>query len=660
MTGTAGLLVGGRYRLVAPIGQGGMGRVWRGHDDVLDRDVAVKEILLPPGIPDVTRDQLIARTQREARATARLQHPGIVTVFDVTEHGGTPWIVMELVRGRSLAAELAEHGPWPWQRAAVLGADLAEALAHAHAAGVVHRDLKPDNVLVGEHRAVVTDFGIARILDDVMQLTSTHTVIGTPHYMAPEQLEGRQAEGAADMWALGATLFAVVEGRPPFDGPTLTAVITAVLTGTPPDAPHAGPLAAVLPTLLAKDPRQRPDAPTTAQRLRDVPPPREQRPPAVTIVNPRIHDAPTRSAAGTPPTAPPPVADAGSGQPVAPRRPSRRTLLIGGGAAALAGAAGGAFAWSRGGDGYEDKSLFRLTGYGSAVNTVAFSPDGRTLAGGGGMAKFEDPATGDTVVRLWNLTDRGLAATLPEQTEKMLRSVVFSPDGRTLAGVDYGRTVRLWDVRAGTVDPTRSPGSNRYDNTCSLAYSPSGAFLAGADGYGVRLWDTAGYADAGMMYGHDAYDNSLYTLAFSPDGRLLATGGAAEAVRIWNFASRTIAATLTGHDTTAVSEVAFSPDGRILATAAHAVTLWDVATRSPLGVLKHKYAESLAFSPNGRTLATAGNDNDIRLWDVARRTRVATLTGHTDRVKSIAFSPDGTTLASGGDDRTIRIWRAPA
>ncbi|MER7763723.1 bifunctional serine/threonine-protein kinase/ABC transporter substrate-binding protein [Streptomyces sp. NPDC097619] len=264
-------LIAGRYQLVERIGQGGMGRVWRGLDQQLfGREVAVKEIVFPPGLEEADRATLLRRFTGEARAAVTLSHPGIITVHDVVEHRGAPVIVMELVRGQSLAAVLRERGRLPVRRVAEIGAAMLDALAEAHRARIVHRDIKPDNVLLTRDRVVLTDFGIAHLADATTKLSHSGSIIGTPQYMAPEQLDGKRPTPANDLWALGATLYHAVEGRPPFEAEGLHALAVAVFTRPHRPPEHAGPLAPVLEALLVKDPAERADAATAADLLAAV------------------------------------------------------------------------------------------------------------------------------------------------------------------------------------------------------------------------------------------------------------------------------------------------------------------------------------------------------------------------------------------------------
>ncbi|HVB41490.1 MAG TPA: protein kinase [Streptosporangiaceae bacterium] len=266
-----GDVVAGRYRLLDQVGRGAMGIVWRGRDELLDRDVAVKQIALPPMASAAETQASYQRTLREARTAARLSHPGVVTVFDVVEHDGTPWIVMELVRARPLDQVIAEDGPLPPAQAAQLGISLLDALTAAHSAGVLHRDVKPSNVLISpDGKAVLTDFGIATIQGDPA-LTLSGMVVGTPGFSPPERVRGTPASPASDLWSLGATLYAAVEGRGPFDRAGGSAAIVASIATEPaPRAPSAGPLAPVIEALLRADPAQRPDSATAARMLADA------------------------------------------------------------------------------------------------------------------------------------------------------------------------------------------------------------------------------------------------------------------------------------------------------------------------------------------------------------------------------------------------------
>ncbi|WP_405830315.1 protein kinase domain-containing protein [Streptomyces sp. NBC_01176] len=252
-----GRLVAGRYRLLAKLGHGGMGTVWRAKDETVDREVAVKEPRLPGHLPERERANAFERMRREARAAARLDHPAVVNVHDVAVVDGQPWIVMELVRGRSLGAAL-EEGTLGAREAARIGLEVLGALEAAHAAGILHRDVKPDNVLLGPHgRVVLTDFGIAQIEGET-SLTDTGGFVGSPEYIAPERVLGQRPGPSCDLWSLGVVLYAATEGVSPFRRSNTPATLQSVLNSTPaPPASAKGPLAEAINGLLDKDPSRR-------------------------------------------------------------------------------------------------------------------------------------------------------------------------------------------------------------------------------------------------------------------------------------------------------------------------------------------------------------------------------------------------------------------
>ncbi|MGH3897391.1 MAG: serine/threonine-protein kinase [Pseudonocardiaceae bacterium] len=292
MTTPVPRLVAGRYRLGAVLGRGTMGTVWSAHDEVLGRAVAVKEVLLAPGIPDGEADALRERTLREARTIAALSHPNVVTLYDVAREDAAPFVVMELVASRSLA-ELLQDGPLPTRRVIAVGAAVAAALQAAHAAGITHRDVKPGNVLMAhDGRVKLTDFGIARNPAD-QTLTATGLMLGSPAYIAPEIASGGPVNPPADLWGLGATLFAAVEGRPPYDAGTAMATVASVVQDEVPKPSCSGPLAEVINGLMIKDPARRMPL-SQVRRLLGAPPERADHQPADSQLAPHALHAATR------------------------------------------------------------------------------------------------------------------------------------------------------------------------------------------------------------------------------------------------------------------------------------------------------------------------------------------------------------------------------
>ncbi|MFB6479298.1 protein kinase [Streptomyces virginiae] len=262
-----GRLLAGRYRLSAVLGKGGMGTVWRAQDETLGRTVAVKELRFSTGVDEDEKRRLITRTLREAKAIARIRSGGAVTVYDVVDEDGRPWIVMELIEGPSLAEFIRENGPLTPHRAAEVGLAVLDVLRAAHGQGILHRDVKPSNVLIaGNGRVVLTDFGIAQVEGDP-SVTSTGMLVGAPSYISPERARGHKPGPPADMWSLGGLLYACVEGVPPYDKGSALATLTAVMTEPVEPPKNAGPLTEVIYGLLAKDPTHRLDDARTRAML---------------------------------------------------------------------------------------------------------------------------------------------------------------------------------------------------------------------------------------------------------------------------------------------------------------------------------------------------------------------------------------------------------
>ncbi|MEH1015058.1 serine/threonine-protein kinase [Micromonospora sp. CPCC 206060] len=305
------LLIVGRYRLLDLVGSGGMGRVWLARDEMLHRDVAVKEVVPPEWLTEAERVELRQRTMREARTAARLNHPNVVRIYDVVHTGDNPCIVMEYIAGRSMQQILTTDGPFAPYPAARIGLALLDALRAAHAAGVLHRDVKPHNVLIGENgRVVLSDFGLATFDGGDGAMTRPGMVLGSPQYVAPERARDGTADARTDLWSLGATLYAAVEGKSPYARPTTMATLTALATEQPATSRRAGPLRPVLTGLLRRDPAKRLTAGQAEKLLR-----------AVVAAEPA---PPQREAVGAP------------GPPAAPRNPgarlrrARRWLAAGG------------------------------------------------------------------------------------------------------------------------------------------------------------------------------------------------------------------------------------------------------------------------------------------------------------------------------------------
>jgi WD40 repeat protein len=652
MTQQSTLLPG--YRDFVPIARSGSSEIYRAQQDGLERPVAVKVLLLDD-------HEAVARFQREIAITVQLgrQHPHIVTVIDTgITATGRPCIVMEYYDQGSIHDRLKAYGPLPWEEVRAIGIVLADALSFAHRHGVLHRDVKPQNILVLPTSYVVADFGIARPID-AARTTSVEWF--SLRHASPEALDGRPPSVADDIWSIGSTLFTLLDGRPPFSSDddaedTALAYMRRVRTEPPrpllrPDVPPG--LTAIIDRCLARPASHRyPDAATLHEALVAFPqaPPvletTQSTEPGFVAVSAAAYLAGTTGpTAGGPPRWVPPPAPVALAPPIPvraqPRR--RRPFLVPAVLAAL--------------------GVLACIGVVTAL-LATLEPFAARDQGSGALGVARTTATGTpgpSAESRPSPTAAPAALVFQGHADTVL-CVAFSPDGTTVASGSADTTVRF----SNPVDAAARGGplTGHTSSVSGVAFSPDGKVLAsagsGGDERSVRLWNVAGRGSIGRLTGHL---DSVYDVAFSPDGTILATASADRTVRLWNPSTRKQVANLTGH-AGVVRAVAFSPDGRILASAGAdgTVRLWDVRRRTAMATLRAgDEVNAVAFSPDGRTLASGGRESSVRLWDVAGRRQRGGIdieSASTGWVRSLAFSPDGRLLAAGSVDSRIRIWNA--
>ncbi|MEV8229595.1 serine/threonine-protein kinase [Streptomyces sp. NPDC079167] len=436
----AGLVLAGRYRLGEVLGRGGMGKVWRAQDEVLHRTVAVKELTAGLYVAEADRAVLHARTQKEARAAARITHPGVVTVHDVLEYDDRPWIVMQYVDGPSLADATKESGEVDPREAARIGLHVLSALRAAHGAGVLHRDVKPANVLLArDGQVLLTDFGIAAIEGD-STITRTGELVGSIDYLAPERVRGGDPGPASDLWSLGATLYTAVEGSSPFRRTSPISTMQAVVTEEPPPPLRGGALAPVITALLRKDPADRPTAEEAERMLLDAMEGRRPRAAQAHVPTQRVSEDDLRDFLGPegstaqlspPPPVPPPPYTVPS---AAPRgRGRRRTVLLVIAVAALIGGAAGLVAMKADSGGAATGGTSDVSTPGpaptpsadDAADHAAGTGDGKEVGGEDGSARPEIPDGWKKV------TDpEGFSLVVPEGWERQLNAgqIDYTPD----------------------------------------------------------------------------------------------------------------------------------------------------------------------------------------------------------------------------------------
>jgi hypothetical protein len=611
------------FDVMRVIGRGGMGIVLEAFDSRLQRNVALK-ILFPELADDETARQ---RFCREARAAASITHENVVAVHQVEQasEGSLPYLVMQLVSGETLEQRLLREKRLPLREIVRVSLQIALGLSAAHAQGLTHRDIKPANILLEapHDRVKLTDFGLARIADDV-KLTRTGFVAGTPLYMAPEQALGEPGDARSDLFSLGAVMYEMCVGQPPFQGNSALAILKQIteakhrpLREINPEIPDW--LGQMVDELLAKKPADRYQSAADLAEVLEY---------AWARMRSSSHELPSVCK-----------------EEMKQRRARNRMVLgvVGAGLLAL-GLVGGMFL-SRGvipavTQRSSAEPVAVLPANAGSAWSVSFDPKSDTVA----------MAVEDGSVRLWNWPKKAI-----EETFDAHRGVVwatqFFDDGRRLATAGDDGLLKIWSRdKPEPLKTFEHPNAVR-----GLAISKDGRLFAGDRKGGLHVWSV----DSTEPLVTAQQPGAVYTVAISPDGKTLATAGSDKIVRLWNAETLKQRLPLEGH-AGPVYGLSFDPTGEQLASAGWdgTIRVWDVAG----GKLLHSWAGQsgdvwgITYSPDGKTLATGGTDGSVRIWNPDSGKLLSTFLGHKSSIHALAFNPDGSLLASGGRDGAVRIW----
>ena len=675
----------GKFEVLERLGQGGMGTVYRARDPILDRPVALKTIS-----PELAANpEFLGRFQREARAAARLTHPNIVTVYELGDLAGTPYIAMELLEGLDLV-EAMSPGRLPLDEKLRIMVEVCRGLDYAHKRGVIHRDVKPANVrLLANGNVKLVDFGIARLGEST--LTQTGILLGTPSYLAPEVVAGGRVDHRADMWAVGVILFELLSGQRPFQAPTFVGLVYRIVHEPAPVLDTAALqipplLAGVVARTLEKDPSRRyQDLAELAAALQGVrgvgetteptlsPQARERavelelaavrrsmeandleraleaarraqalapsRTEVVALVE-RIE----RSLAGAPAA----VVDRHHTLPAiestvlatpTPSRPRLPTPVL-------------TELRARGASVFRELATF---GEPPATQALARSPVDDLLATAGA----------DGAVRLWDLQSRTRRQSLRTDMHKRAGhdaralALAFAPDGALLASGHVDGSIHLWDMASG--EEVRVKLRHEEQIVSALAFSPDGRTLAsGGVDSSLKLWDVQAARKGEARRELVRQPAAVTALTFVAGGALLVTGHANRVLRVTDVATRRLTATLRGPEAL-VNLLCASPDGRRLAVGSHdrTVRVYDVESQAQIAIVTphKKPATSLCFFADGSHLASVALENMVHLWDLQSSSPVASLWGpNADSFAGITLYGEGDHIAVALADGRIRVW----